>query len=269
MVEENIQSALVLEDDADWDIRIKAQMQDFARASRLLIQPQSNGEFLDPSYQQPEDGQKHKDFNIDEYVTGTPKTSPYGDLEHWDLLWLGHCGGRFPAPQDQDLPLGRVIIHDETVPESHFVDIQFGSNELTSEYPSHTRVVARAAVNTCMLGYALSLPGATRLLYELGVRQLVNTLDMEMRSFCEGSQGRSHGRCLTVHPQLFQHHRPVGNMSSFSDISDHGDKLNEHAFTKNIRWSARMNLLKMIDGRTDYDDQFPDGGELNSNIPNY
>lgn len=39
MIEQRISLALILEDDADWDIRIKRQMRDFAKASRLLVQP--------------------------------------------------------------------------------------------------------------------------------------------------------------------------------------------------------------------------------------
>jgi hypothetical protein len=34
-------TALIIEDDLDWDIRIKDQLSNFAMASRVLIQPQS------------------------------------------------------------------------------------------------------------------------------------------------------------------------------------------------------------------------------------
>ncbi|KAF2180364.1 glycosyltransferase family 25 protein [Zopfia rhizophila CBS 207.26] len=39
IVEENITSALILEDDADWDLCIKSQIQGFAKAAQVLVQP--------------------------------------------------------------------------------------------------------------------------------------------------------------------------------------------------------------------------------------
>lgn len=36
--------------------------------------------------------------------TGCPTSSPFGDAERWDLLWPGHCGCRFPADYDRNVP---------------------------------------------------------------------------------------------------------------------------------------------------------------------
>lgn len=36
MVDNNIASALILEDDVDWDVRIREQLEAFAKASRVL-----------------------------------------------------------------------------------------------------------------------------------------------------------------------------------------------------------------------------------------
>lgn len=266
MVERNLTSALILEDDADWDIRIKEQMQDFAKAARLLVQPVREGsdDLLDPTSPQPSSGQQPTSFEVGKGQTRVPKSSPYGDVERWDLFWLGHCGCRFPRASDINAPLGRaVILNDTTVPEPQHVEMQFGTNELITEYPAHTRVVSRARVNTCTLGYALSLPGARRLLYELGVHKMTGTTDMMFRSVCDGVDGRPIRTCLTVQPQLFQHHRPMGSESTFSDIDDHGTGYNERAFTRNIRWSTRLNLPKLLDGQTDYIDLFKDGEQSN------
>lgn len=102
MIEQETTSAPILEDDADWDICIKDQMRDFAKASRLLVQPVSgtSDRFLDPSHPQPKEDQKPQDFDIREEVTSEPSTSPYGDIDRWDLFWLGHCGTRFPRASD-------------------------------------------------------------------------------------------------------------------------------------------------------------------------
>ncbi|QIX00324.1 hypothetical protein AMS68_005841 [Peltaster fructicola] len=261
MVEEGIQSALVLEDDADWDIRIKSQMQDFAKAARVMLQPlKGSQDHADPSYPVPADqSMKHTNLRHEDFKVEEPTTSPYGDLSNWDLLWVGHCGCRFPAASDGNMPIGRVVLsNDSTVPETQHLDMQFGNHELLLQYPPFTRVVSRARVNTCTLGYALSQRGAASLLYELGVSKLDGTTDMALRSFCDGS-GRPVHTCLTVQPQLFQHHRSVGPVSHGSDISEHNDGYIRQAYTKNVRWSARLNIPVLLNGSTDYIDLFKDG----------
>lgn len=262
MVEQNIASALILEDDVDWDLRLKQQMLDIAKASQLLVQPLpgTKDKMLDPTYPQPTSmAEKHTDFFIERDRTTRSQISPYGDLERWDMLWLGHCGTYFPGAANINRPLGRVVLlDDQTVPEPQHVGFLFGNETLLRDYPPHTRVVSRANRNICTFGYALSLPGARRLLYELGVRRIDEPTDIEMRSFCDGDQ-RPVASCLTVQPELFQHHRPKGRSASFSDIGFHGEGVNEKAFTRNIRWSTRLNMEKLMSGETDYIDLFRDG----------
>ena len=269
VVEQNLTSALILEDDADWDLRIKTQMRNFAKASRLLVQPLpgTSNKFLDPTYPQPTKGQEAQDFYIDKETTSEPSTSPYGDVDRWDLLWLGHCGTRFPQPGDKKSPLGRaVILNDETVPEPQHIDFQAGNRDLVKQYPAHTRVVSRTHNNLCTLGYGISQPGARRFLYELGVHRMDFSTDNSIARICDGAKGREIRTCLTVQPQLFQHHRPVGAKSTFSDISNHGDDYNEVAFTRNVRWSTRLNFPKLIDSETDYIDLFKDGEEARTDL---
>lgn len=105
-------SALVLADDADYDIRIKTQMQDFARSACLLLQPLpgTNNELLDPTIPQPRQDSEIRSFDVTKEVVAAPSTSPYSDIDRWDLLWLNHCGCRFPQSSDQNTPLGRAVI---------------------------------------------------------------------------------------------------------------------------------------------------------------
>ena len=177
IVKQNLTSALILEDDIDWDIRVKSQMTDFARAARLLVQPLAGtfDEHLDPTWPRPRaPSEGHVDLTLDDqHAVTQPTDSPFGDIRRWDLLWLGHCGTRFPRGTDENVPLGRIAIADTTVPEPRHLDMELGNDELSSEYPPHTRVVSRARVNTCSLAYGVSQPGARRLLYELAVRGCV------------------------------------------------------------------------------------------------
>jgi hypothetical protein len=264
IVEQNITSALVLEDDIDWDLRIKSQMREFARASRLLVQPLhgATDSYLDPTHPEPREDQEYSDFDINSNAVTEPKTSPYGDISRWDLLWLGHCGARFPRASEKNVPLGRVVIpNDETVPEHQHLHMEYGNDDLLKQYEPHTRVVSRSRFNTCSLGYGISQGGARRFLWELGTRKMSDPNDLMFREVCDGVKGRELGMCLTVQPQLFQHHRPVGPRAGFSDISNHGDGYNEIAFTRNVRWSVRLNFRQLISGKTDYTDLFQDGGE--------
>ena len=60
MIDEGIQSALVMESDADWDMRVKESMAGLARGAKEVA-----------------------DFPFGE--AGTGAGSPYGD--NWDVLW--------------------------------------------------------------------------------------------------------------------------------------------------------------------------------------
>jgi hypothetical protein len=88
--------------------------------------------------------------------------------------------------------------------------------------------------------------------------EMTTAFDLELRHFCEGSDGKPYHNCLTVQPGLFQHHRPAGNKTFESDISSHGTEYRDKPVTEMIRWSLRMNVEALLDGRTDLVDQFPD-----------
>jgi len=260
IVEQDLGSALILEDDVDWDIGIKAQMNRFASAAHVLLQPLAKTQspaYLDPTFPSPPQGAVYADINVDAALPVIePTSSPYGDT--WDVLWLGHCGTIFPAePEQPQIPRGRAVFNDPTVPAPQHIKFRFGSTELVDKYPPHTRVVSHTMDTVCSLAYAVSQRGARKILYELGVKQLTGSFDLSLRDVCDGKRG-SRLNCLTAQPQYFQHHRPYGQRSTFSDINAGKDEINEVPFTRNIRWSVRMNLEKLVNGVSDLDDQFPD-----------
>jgi hypothetical protein len=266
MIEQNITSALVMEDDSDWDIRVKSQMEDFAKASRLLLQPMAgtSDRFVDPTYHSTAHAEAPINFDTRRSLTTPPLTSPYGDLDRWDLLWLGHCGANMPDSASQSIPLGRaVIFNDETVPETQHLEREWGDSQLMKQYPNHTRVVSRARGNTCTSAYALSLPGARKFFYELAIHRAGRAADIMFRNMCDGTDGRPRQICLSVQPQLFQHHRPIAAKGSMSDVGKPGEKkvveYTAMAWTQNIRWSTMLNIPKLINGETDYIDLFQDG----------
>ncbi|KAK4550906.1 hypothetical protein LTR86_011327 [Recurvomyces mirabilis] len=240
-------------------------MHRFAEASRLLLQPAPltahstmNGTYYSP------DRLDQRDLYVGGQQTTAPKTSPYGDTDRWDLLWLGHCGARFPLPEGAPPPQARaVILDDETVPERQHIDAQFGDDVLSREYPDHTRIVSRTHDNVCTSAYAITLMAARRYLYELALYRFNKAVDLSINDLCDGRDGRPMQRCLTVHPQLFQHHRPIARKTSFSDIGDLlGAGYSSQAFTRNIRWATRVNFRPLVYGETTYVDLFRDGEQM-------
>lgn len=238
VVENGWSTAFIIEDDVDWDIRLRRQLQDFALGSDFLL----------------------RDYRQDTEVSAssvqhsiTPITSPYGD--DWDVLWLGHCGSCVAYS-----PRSMLFENDETVPEISKIS-SFDDRERTfmQKYPQHTRVVTRVYDTTCTLGYAVSQRGARALLYELGLQKLDAPFDNMLRDFCEGKSGRGEHKCVTVLPQLFDHHRRAVSPAFDSDISFHPGDVRDKAFTLNVRWSVRLNMAKLLRGETEYEDQWPDG----------
>ncbi|KAK5949975.1 hypothetical protein OHC33_008936 [Knufia fluminis] len=238
VVENGWSTAFIIEDDVDWDVRLHQQLQDFALGSDYLLR----------EYRQ--DTQASAS-SIQHFLT--PETSPYGD--DWDVLWLGHCGSCIASPT-------RTVLfeNDETVPEINKIS-SFDNRERSfmQAYPQHTRVVTRVYDTTCTLAYAVSQRGARALLYELGLQKLNAPFDNMLRDFCEGQSGRGEHKCVTVLPQLFDHHRRAVSPAFDSDISFHPGDVREKATTDNVRWSVRLNMAKLLRGETDYEDQWPDG----------
>ncbi|KAL2072427.1 hypothetical protein VTL71DRAFT_11770 [Oculimacula yallundae] len=230
IVEQGIKSALILEDDVDWDVRLKPLLQLIANGTRTL--------------------QGHSAHSSD---------SPYGD--DWDLIWLGHCGEVFPevleenaskAPDSSEyvsLSTKYTIHADPTVPAPSYAR---GFQNFT-DYP-HTRWIHVTGGPICTFAYALSLEGARKVLYDLSVDHLVGPFDNALAGLCRwGREKERLGmRCYSVTPPVFVHHRPKGYVSGDSDIQSvsGGEKgeLREVGTTENIVWSARRNVRELIMG---------------------
>jgi hypothetical protein len=123
VVRRNLSYALILEDDADWDINLRSQLEAFAQSNEALTQPLQGNEtrYTDPTFPRtgPINGTilQPPDILYDQLpLTEEPVDSPYG--ENWDVFWLGHCDMRFPFPTNNILPKGRVVQTDPvTIPQ--------------------------------------------------------------------------------------------------------------------------------------------------------
>jgi hypothetical protein len=264
MVEEGVSTALIMEDDLDWDVRLRSQLSEFSMATQLLSQPLIHGGYLDPTFLDPESNPSAAtvEIPVSRYSQGEIPlphgSSPYGT--NWDVLWLGHCGARFPnTQQDPKASRGRVVVSDDTtVPQTQYYDHGWGSDELPKQYPNHTRVIHHTAENVCTLAYAVTQTAARQILYQAGLKAFDAPMDIMLRNYCDGRDERPGRKCFTAQPAYFEHFRPRGPLSHYSDIVDNPEEMNEKDYTLNVRVSTQVNLERLTEGREDLIDQYPD-----------
>lgn len=239
IIENNYSSALIMEDDMDWDVRLKTQLEKFATGARTMF-PAGAAE---------------------PHVSSTHNPSPYGD--DWDLLWLGHCGEVFPEtlPENKNLDpealalLSRKarIENDPTMPPPDKVT---GYQDFKAS--PHTRWVHVTGGPICTFAYALSARGARKLLFDLSVDHLNGPFDNSLADLCRfgREESRLGMKCVSSTPGLFFHHKAKGYVGGDSDIQKVGGeeitkgKIREKGSTENVVWSARNNIKQMIMGLT-------------------
>jgi len=226
IVENRMSSALIMEDDMDWDIRIKDQVVDYARGVRSFLN-------------QTEASATH---------------SPYGD--GWDVLWMGRCNDRFVDAKAD----GREIFaieNDATVPLLKNLRVDDGRDMLDG-FPDNTRLVHRVEDPICTFAYAVSLQGARKILYKLSIEGLQFNFDNALSWWCTDSAREYGQQCIGATPTYFSQHRiKSGSVSRNSDnFEEQG--FSDQAYTHAIRWSTRMNVDKLLRGETDFSDTYPD-----------
>ncbi|KIW12762.1 hypothetical protein PV08_07948 [Exophiala spinifera] len=234
MIQENIETALVFEDDSDWDIGIKAQLHELAKGSRFLLETGSQ----------------------------TPR-SPYGD--GWSLLWIGHC---HTDPNMTD-PRRWVIPHDPTVPLAGYRS-QFGGHNMTrwaeGDNPDpQTRVVYFQDFAFCTSAYAVTRSAAQKMLYKLSMIPFSLTVDGGMGNMCKGDLHDF--RCIAPYPRLIGRSTPPGSMARSSDIqggNESEDPVLWEALSENVMFSVRQNLQPLLNGESVFKSNFPNpsGDEL-------
>ena len=162
-LDSGLETALILEDDVDWDIRLRSvQIPLAASAARTLLPPA-----------RPFSPFAKADGNHTQY---------WGDHGSWDLLYLGHCGDYFnevtyeglvPTEKPFDLSdLPHVVYQDPSLPirsELHpFTQSLFDALKM----PEHARAFHRSKFPLCSFGYAVTRPAAERLLSDLAPAKL-------------------------------------------------------------------------------------------------
>lgn len=165
IIRDNISTALVLESDADWDLRIRDILANVARGVKKVA-----------------------DYPFTEHPRDFPTNKPYGD--NWDLLWIGNCGSAYHGS-------GRFYaFNDSAVPPP---DREFSVVEKPTSYQRlpGTRTVFEVSIASCTWGYAISNRGAVKLRKFL--EEAERPIDCRLDRLCDDEPSLT---CIGVYPQV-------------------------------------------------------------------
>ncbi|KAJ5675574.1 hypothetical protein N7462_008471 [Penicillium macrosclerotiorum] len=217
IVAEGLDSAIIFEDDIDWDFGIKAQVQSLALATRALQGTPSN-------------------------FTG----SPYG--HDWDVLWTGHCGMEckneepfFMTPNDMTVVMARHLPH-------YF----FGVPDY--DVSNRTRLTCTLRDAACTTSYGLSYRGAQKVLAALSVNpsgfaDQVDTsvqIDVALGRMCLTGVLR----CFGAFPSLTGRYVSAGLASKGTDQRK-PDEIPQMkpAFSDGVIYSTMLNIKRILRGQ--------------------
>ncbi|KIX97765.1 uncharacterized protein Z520_06543 [Fonsecaea multimorphosa CBS 102226] len=222
IVAERIQTAMIIEDDADWSPFIKDQLFELATGARAL--------------------QKSSD--------SVP--SPYG--HDWHLLWLGH--NRIgPTDQDQNI---WVIDHDFTVPPLQHRNSRWRQSHVPEDaLRNDTRLLFKAYAGMCLYGYAVTYDGARKMLSSISVQPRNQPVDQSVSDMCRGKMAQGF-ECYGIWPPLISTHRSAGYKSQDSDININAKVGWHQEYTFDIPFSTTINIPRLADGATSVLSQWPD-----------
>lgn len=183
MLRTSISSALILEDDADWDIFLRPQLLSFARGLRFV-----------------------------QNITFPPLSSPYGDS--WDILTIGHTGinNRPAIPQRY-----WVTSNDPTViPDAQRTWSRKPNLTALPSYTEHDRLVTQVSKLTGTAAYAISLRGAARMLHDQALLPHATAIDMAISNMCNRNT-LPQPFCYGTYPMLIGRYRAIGPKYRDSD----------------------------------------------------
>ncbi|MCJ1292566.1 hypothetical protein MMC34_004117 [Xylographa carneopallida] len=126
IIKANTTTALIIEDDADWDVSIRSETFPIASAIRSLTNASS-----------------------------PPDLYPYGT--DWDVLWLGHCGDIYGSASPPSIQFSDPSV----LPTNLLRNVWIGATY--DAFPNHTRNVHYAGGPMCTFAYAVTLHGAKKL----------------------------------------------------------------------------------------------------------
>ncbi len=188
-LESGAETALIFEDDVDWDIRLRTQQVPLVqKAARAMTGS-----------------------------TTSSTTHPWGNEEKWDLLYLGHCGDYFNS-LDEGVGVGHhhpehlqriphELILDQTMQDRTNLH-PFTASLLTAlNVPERTRLLHASQWPLCSFGYAVTRAAAEKILTVVAPpkEDLPRNLVAYDAALLDGCRYNKYLNCYSVTPELFHH----------------------------------------------------------------
>ncbi|EON62967.1 hypothetical protein W97_02193 [Coniosporium apollinis CBS 100218] len=205
-LESGLETALILEDDVDWDIRLRTvEVPLVAKAFRKLL---------------------HSDATY------------WADLSQWEMIHLGHCGDIFSADKFKGMPHERFV--DNTLPPLKRMHTKTQAFLQRLGFGEYERMIHRSSWPLCTFGYAVTQASARRISTELAARETdggKQAFDVRTLEAC-----RDLGyKCYSANPELFHHTEAPSEIAEVNQGTDEHGRLQAQStdVTPNIACGAR------------------------------
>ena len=221
MAHEKIASAIIMESDADWDMRIKDIMTRVSDGARSIVD---------------------WPFNRTQELTGRlpDYSSPYGD--NWDIIWIGHCGSTTcGSGMCGD---GRIYrVNDTAAPDLEH-EYSFGSGPMEEQKRPGTRMTYELRGGVCSTAYAISYSGAVKLIE--GIKENGDNIDLALARLCDQRRDLS---CVGVWPQVITAAASKSNIAHpEGEVAPNSAEDDQIHPGPALQYSARVNAEKGIQG---------------------
>ena len=239
IISHNINTALILESDADWDLRLRSQLAQLPPAIDAIV----DFPFSIPSLR----SSKPSDKLLDNPSSVT-HVEPYG--LNWDIIWMGHCGSNAEGQ-------ARIYSYNDTTAPQAEKEFFFDVGLFGDQHKYGTRGVFQFARTTCSTGYAISNRGAHKLVKYF--QETNENLDIELSRACSSHADMT---CLGVWPQFFTN----APSASSIDHSGQGDTApgstdgegTQYKPGPALQFSARVNAFGIMDDGWGPEDWIPE-----------
>lgn len=159
--------------------------------------------------------------------------SPYGD--HWDLLWIGHCGVKY-----RDYEKRFYVIHDDItiVSPHHRPKYYYFPN---FDIDDNTRLIFQAEFGVCLTGYAVTYNRVRKILAGLSMSPLDEVVDLAYGGLCQ----TGYLNCISPYPSIIGNWRPAGLAKKDSDIYNEPEVWHD-ASSRGIAYSTMLNINRLL-----------------------
>lgn len=188
------ETALIIEDDVDWDISIRHQMSMLASHIQQLLSLPSSSQ-------------------------STRKEEFGGSTTEWDILYPGHCDDLLPSSESSFLEQPHVLYEDQTVPAHTLLHPDTANFLRASNIPEQTRILHRTFAPFCTCAYAVNRRSAEKIVTGFNTEsEGVSAFDVQLLRACAKGW-----RCYSVAPEPF-HHTDGASMIASVDVGDEGGR---------------------------------------------